>query len=154
MNTKIIIFSTLAALFVAASVGLYQLGQNCLAFFAVAVAFLFVLATLAYVVIDLLLSVRQEELLKSKKKLESEYQELIAKVKEQESLNKSLKAANEALGSVGQARIAELEQKNKELLTQLQVNSAIEKKFEILINWQKQLEAAKAQDAAEAEVSE
>ena len=150
MNTKIIIFSTLAALFVAASVGLYQLGQNCLALFAVVVAFLFVLATLAYVVIDLLLSVRQEELLKSKKKLESEYQDLIAKVKEQESLNKSLKAANEALGSEGQARIAELEQKNKELLTQLQVNSAIEKKFEVLINWQKQLEAAKAQDAAEA----
>lgn len=149
MNTKIIIFSTLAAVFVAASVGLYQLEQNCLALFAVAVAFLFVLSALAYVVIDLLLSVRQEELLKSKKKLESEYQDLIAKVKEQESLNKSLKAANEALGSVGQARIAELEQKNKELLTQLQVNSAIEKKFEILINWQKQLEAAKAQDTAE-----
>lgn len=150
MNTKIIIFSILAALFVAASVGLYQLGRNCLALFAVVVAFLFVLSALAYVVFDLLLSVRQEELLKSKKELESEYQDLIAKVKEQESRNKSLKAENEALGSVGQARIAELEQKNKELLTQLQVNSAIEKKFEILINWQKQLEAAKAQDAAKA----
>ena len=149
MNTKIIIFSILAALFVAASVGLYQLGRNCLAFFAVVVAFLFVLSALAYVVIDLLLSVRQEELLKSKKKLESEVQVLNADVKNLNYQKESLKAEIKKLGSEGKARIAELEQKNKELLTQLQVNSAIEKKLEILINWQKQLEAAKAQDAAE-----
>lgn len=154
MNTKIIIFSILAALFVAASVGLYQLGRNCLALFAVVVAFLFVLSALAYVVIDLLLSVRQEELLKSKKKLESEVQVLNADVKNLNYQKESLKAEIKKLGSEGKARIAELEQKNKELLTQLQVNSAIEKKLEILINWQKQLEAAKAQDAAEAEVSE
>ena len=150
MNTKIIIFSILAALFVAASVGLYQLGQNCLALFAVVVAFLFVLSALAYVAIDLLLSVRQEELLKSKKELESEVQVLNADVKNLNYQKESLKAEIKKLGSEGKARIAELEQKNKELLTQLQVNSAIEKKFEILINWQKQLEAAKAQDAAEA----
>lgn len=154
MNTKIIIFSILAALFVAASVGLYQLGRNCLALFAVVVAFLFVLSALAYVVIDLLLSVRQEELLKSKKKLESEVQVLNADVKNLNYQKESLKAEIKKLGSEGKARIAELEQKNKELLTQLQVNSAIEKKLEILINWPKQLEAAKAQDAAEAEVSE
>lgn len=149
MNTKIIIFSTLAAVFVAASVGLYQLEQNCLALFAVAVAFLFVLSALAYVVIDLLLSVRQEELLKSKKELESEVQVLNADVKNLNYQKESLEAEIKALGSEGKARIAELEQKNKELLTQLQINSAIEKKFEILINWQKQLEAAKAQDTAE-----
>lgn len=150
MNTKIIIFSILAALFVAVSVGLYQLGQNCLALFAVVVAFLFVLSALAYVVIDLLLSVRQEELLKSKKELESEVQVLNADVKNLNYQKESLEAEIKALGSEGKTRIAELEQKNKELLTQLQINSAIEKKFEILINWQKQLEAAKAQDAAEA----
>lgn len=150
MNTKIIIFSILAALFVAVSVGLYQLRQNCLALFAVVVAFLFVLSALAYVVIDLLLSVRQEELLKSKKELESEVQVLNADVKNLNYQKESLEAEIKALGSEGKTRIAELEQKNKELLTQLQINSAIEKKFEILINWQKQLEAAKAQDAAEA----
>ena len=116
MNTKIITFCVFATIFMAAVVGLCQLHQTCMARLSIVLVFMFILAALACAVVEILRLLKDEQLLESKKTLQSEILSL-----EQEIVKKQqdLAEAETKYAETGADRIKDLEKKNAELQTML-----------------------------------
>lgn len=119
MNTKTITFCVFAALFMGAAVFLDINSQSNLDCWLLCVAMVFVLAALTCAAADLILAVRHDELLKSKRKLQAEIKQLEDKKDNFEKEIKKIEDKNKELADMGVERIKQLEQKNKELQKQL-----------------------------------
>ena len=116
MNTKIITFCVFATIFMAAVVGLCQLHQTCMARLAIVLVFMFILAALACAVVEILRLLKDEQLLQSKKTLQSEILSLEQEIVEKQQ---DLAEAETKYAATGADRIKDLEKKNAELQTTL-----------------------------------
>ena len=116
MNTKIITFCVFATIFMAAVVGLCQLHQTCMARLAIVLVFMFILAALACAVVEILRLLKDEQLLQSKKTLQSEILSLEQEIVEKQQ---DLAEAETKYAATGADRIKDLEKKNAELQTML-----------------------------------
>ena len=116
MNTKIITFCVFVTIFMAAVVGLCQLHQTCMARLAIVLVFMFILAALACAVVEILRLLKDEQLLQSKKTLQSEILSLEQEIVEKQQ---DLAEAETKYAATGADRIKDLEKKNAELQTML-----------------------------------
>lgn len=147
MNTKTITFCVFAALFIGAAGILDMNSQSNLDYWFLGIAIVFVLSALTCAAADLIVAVRQEDLLKSKRKLQAEIKQLQKKKDTLQQKVDETEKKNSELADKGVQKIEQLEKKNQELQNQLAKVCEIPHRLDMIENAIRLMAAARSDEA-------